>query len=394
MRVMKGTTLPTNGITFYPMICASTETSPTYNPYENICPISGSASVTVTDCGKNLADYEYRNQSPSISTGQMVTYDSWNTDFIKIDNTKQYSFETYNSTAGTYILYYDSNKSFLGYGRFNANTHYDVSNSPYYANTKYIKLRDDNASGTDPQIQLELGNESTTYEPYNGTTTTTQLGQTVYGGTLDVVSGVLTVDRAMMDLGTQSWTYQSVWASWYTDYIADVKGTNTGAEIPNFISDRFEAVPTNDGMSPQAQGYTGISSTTRGSSGCRILVKNGSTTEAPTGQLCYSLATPQTYQLTPQQIQTLLGQNNVWSDAGEVEVTYKADIQLYIGKLIGTTEDDYIADTAIPNGAVFSIGDRVFKATATIARGETIVPGTNCTETSITEQINSLYALV
>jgi len=86
-------------------------------------------------------------------------------------------------------------------------------------------------------------------------------------------------------------------------------------------------------MSPQAQGYTGISSTTRGSSGCRILVKNGSTTEPPIGQLVYELATPQTYQLTEAQgVELFKGYNNVWSDAGDMSVTYKADIQLYIDK--------------------------------------------------------------
>ena len=35
-------------------------------------------------------------------------------------------------------------------------------------------------------------------------------------------------------------------------------------------------------------------------------------------QLCYELATPQTYQLDPQTISLLHGNNNVWSD-GEVE---------------------------------------------------------------------------
>ena len=43
-------------------------------------------------------------------------------------------------------------------------------------------------------------------------------------------------------------------------------------------------------------------------------------------QLVYPLATPQTYQLTPHQIQTLVGQNNVWSDAGNVEVTFNLPI--------------------------------------------------------------------
>ena len=51
-------------------------------------------------------------------------------------------------------------------------------------------------------------------------------------------------------------------------------------------------------------------------------------------QLVYELATPQTYQLTPTDIALLQGQNNVWADTGDTEVTYKADIQGYIDKKI------------------------------------------------------------
>lgn len=40
----------------------------------------------------------------------------------------------------------------------------------------------------------------------------------------------------------------------------------------------------------------------------------------------------QTYNLIPQQIKTVLGENNIWSDNGSVSVTYKADIQKYIDK--------------------------------------------------------------
>ena len=39
-------------------------------------------------------------------------------------------------------------------------------------------------------------------------------------------------------------------------------------------------------------------------------------------QLVYELATPTEVQLTPTEVKTLLGQNNVWADTGEVEVTY------------------------------------------------------------------------
>lgn len=55
---------------------------------------------------------------------------------------------------------------------------------------------------------------------------------------------------------------------------------------------------------------------------------------AMSGQtLVYELATPQTIQLTPTEIQTLLGENNVWADSGDVEITYRRDISIVINNL-------------------------------------------------------------
>ena len=42
-------------------------------------------------------------------------------------------------------------------------------------------------------------------------------------------------------------------------------------------------------------------------------------------QFVYELATPLTYQLTPNEVTTLIGTNHVWSDAGEVTVEYGTD---------------------------------------------------------------------
>jgi hypothetical protein len=39
----------------------------------------------------------------------------------------------------------------------------------------------------------------------------------------------------------------------------------------------------------------------------------------------YELATPTTFATTPTEVRTLLGTNNVWSDAGDVAVTYRKD---------------------------------------------------------------------
>lgn len=47
-------------------------------------------------------------------------------------------------------------------------------------------------------------------------------------------------------------------------------------------------------------------------------------------EIVVPLATPLTYALTAEQITTLLGTNNIWSDAGDVEIEYRADTKLYI----------------------------------------------------------------
>lgn len=95
---------------------------------------------------------------------------------------------------------------------------------------------------------------------------TIQLGQTVYGGTVDVIKGEALIE----------------WAN-----IASYDGEILPGE---WISDR-------DVYSPDATPTMGA-------------------------QVCYKLATPQTITLTPQQLNTIIGTNNVWSDGGDVSLTY------------------------------------------------------------------------
>lgn len=45
--------------------------------------------------------------------------------------------------------------------------------------------------------------------------------------------------------------------------------------------------------------------------------------------------TPVTWQLTPHEVKTLLGENNYWADTGAVTVEYRADLEKYIEKKIG-----------------------------------------------------------
>lgn len=85
---------------------------------------------------------------------------------------------------------------------------------------------------------------------------------TVYGGTLDVTSGLLTVTDAYIT----SYNGETLPSTWISDRDVYAEGTTptTGAQV------------------------------------------------------CYTLATPTTYQLTPTQIRTLVGNNNIWADTGDI----------------------------------------------------------------------------
>ena len=173
--------------------------------------------------------------------------------------------------------------------------------------------------------QVELGSTATAYEPYAGQTYNVPLGQTVYGGTLNATTGVLTIDRAMVDLGTRSWTYVSADTVFYTS-ISDKKDGNA-----NIICSAYKSGGNTGYSTPD---YT-VGHSTNSSLSKRIFISDPNYTTAAAFktamngvQLCYELATPLTYQLTPTQVSTLLGANNIYVDSGEVEVKVASPVDL------------------------------------------------------------------
>ena len=106
-------------------------------------------------------------------------------------------------------------------------------------------------------------------------------------------------------------------------------------------------------------------------------------------QVVYPLATPITYQLTPQEVSTLLGDNNIWADTGDVAVEYRADPTLFARKLTAA-DTDMTADANIVSGKYFIVGNTLYLSTTSIAAGERIVPGTNCTATDLAAALNAI----
>ena len=135
----------------------------------------------------------------------------------------------------------------------------------------------------------------------------------------------------MVDLGTLTWNdaYNSI-NGLRSASISDIKSPTSSAERrTGFMCESYkpaENVGFNDQFSDMAM--------------CRyvqkVMIRNTSLTfnDFKTSvqgiKLVYELATPQTYQLTPQQIQMILGGNNIWSTGDTVELTYPCDTKLYI----------------------------------------------------------------
>lgn len=166
-------------------------------------------------------------------------------------------------------------------------------------------------------------------------TYTTDLGQTVYGGTLDVVSGELVVDRAITLVTVTSSLAQDTDLNGYHRFYFrkdDVaKRTNY---VGHIIASACPTVPNYAyfGTFDGEMAVTAYSVTSIGANYLYIISKSLSTVaevqaqfaETPL-QIVYELATPQTIQLTPQQVMLLTGDNNLWSD-GTITMVYSTEV--------------------------------------------------------------------
>lgn len=153
---------------------------------------------------------------------------------------------------------------------------------------------------------------------------------TVYGGTLDALSGVLTVDMAVKTFnGSESWSVHGSIASWFyidnaiTDSYALASESNFAISNTYIQKKYADATRMNNG--DFAIGRPNSSTT-------RLIVKDTRFTTASDFktalsssnlQLVYKLDTPVTYQLSAQEVTALIGANNVFADTGNVSVQYK-----------------------------------------------------------------------
>jgi hypothetical protein len=189
--------------------------------------------------------------------------------------------------------------------------------------------------------QVESGSTATSYEPYSNicpisgstsvtvtvsdgetsTTKTTALGQTVYGGQLNVLTGELTIDREFITFdGSENWQ-TNAGQNGYTLYNVLPTAITRGNGISNefyvqtsYYTQMSLILGQNNRNIYAIQINNNISGVTDLASWKSWLSNNNC-------QICYDVA-PQTVQLTPQEVNSLLGQNNISADTGDVDIVY------------------------------------------------------------------------
>lgn len=300
-------------------------TATAYEPYENICPISGWDEVKVARTGKNLFNKANTTNYYITTSGELVADNNARiTDYIPISNGKCVfsAIQTSASSSSIRLALYDENKGFLQ--RITSrNPGLGLKSTVYVddASVKYVRANIFILSEDIDTAQLELGSTATEYEPF-GNTYTIGLNGTRYGGTLDVTSGVLKLTKAYLSLDKDDFVAFNT--TTYTNKAAFTNQDFLGNTV--YMCDSYE--PTGNVGSNMPLNSIGVRNdgriaiTPAWGQSATSLAEFKTAMGDQVINLVYELATPITVQLTPTEVKALLGVNNVWADSGDITVKY------------------------------------------------------------------------
>ena len=301
-----------------------------WTPYSNICPITGWTGANVVRTGKNL----------NPSTGVNYTTSNATRIFCKAGT---YTISTNNgaslgSNNQLYIRLFDAQtdgNTITSGNITGSNMQLNSSGTLLYGGNGYASVTvtiavdcwvalgfNNQVPSNFTGLQMEVGSSATSYEAYSGNTYSIPFGQTVYGGTLDVTTGVLTVDRAIMTPTIDQFTSANSHGITNSRFVispsCDYATRNTSICNALPIQNTLFADTATEGflMSGQDVGYIRLLSS-------RVSTKQEAQDFVNTNgiTIVYPLATPTTIQLTPTEVKSLLGSNNIFADCGDSEVT-------------------------------------------------------------------------
>ena len=319
----------------------STET--TYSPYENICPITGFSQANVVRCGKNIAPKIHGGTKSSVTCEvyedgtlkfTMATPPTFNAAFysdyflLKAGRYKLNGVPA--GGSGNYVLYLDGVS-----GSANTGTDKDVT----VANDVTTRLVAQVYSGGNannivfsPMLRL-MGNDAS-YTTYHGNTYLIPFGDTYYGCKIDVIRGKGKVTHIAFD----DWANKNVKlyginthgiANFYIDHPSQLTKPNVG--ICNLLTRQTSlySETTNEGfyVHPTTQYIRVLSTRASTVAEFKTWATNNNL------MIINELQTPIEVQLTPQEIEAIVGTNNILADTGDCAVEFKESINQKIASL-------------------------------------------------------------
>jgi hypothetical protein len=289
----------------------------------------------VTRTGANATDGITEEGTIDITDGTDKSQANYlrSKNYLPIKGDANYYGKADGNPSSFVMCFYDKNLNYIGYLATAV-----VRNAVFTAPSGACFFRYYHTNG-DYRISINYPSTDTDYHAYTGTTVEIDLDGTVYGGELDVKRGVLKVTWFAADMGDLSWTkYTSYTYPFFSANLSSLGIVTTTSGQINILCESYKPIGAltlggNLGFGNNAHNLE----IAQQSSGTQIMIQdsNYSTAEdfktSVAGQkVVFKLATPTEITLTPEEITTLAGVNNIWADTGDIEVEFKVSIKDYI----------------------------------------------------------------
>ena len=319
-----------------PMIRLSTVSDATFAPYENICPISGWNSATVTGAGVNVWDEQWEVGSINNTTGQDSS-DSTNIrgkNYISVKPNTGYYF--YIGVAKSLRIYwYDREYGFLS-SETARNAVKTAPNDAYYLRVRTTSEYGDTYNN---DISINYPSTDTAYHASSVRSLTLNFPSTVYGGTA-VWNGddtwTVTVDMATVTVDPNDVTsngglpYGGRQIKYNPTPTKATPKTNTEGLMCNF----FEVSATDAENVVHGRTTDDAILFDMPADVTTLALAKTWFTNNPT-QVSYLIAEPTTFTVTTEELfNALKGENNIWSSTGDTTLEYCADTKSYIDRKI------------------------------------------------------------
>lgn len=265
-------------------------TATAYEPYANICTISGYSSATITRTSENICPVPVIRQKYDNNTGEQSTTGSATsaTAKIPVDLSRTTVTLHYTPEMRVIVFAWDENGNFVARTPGdNRRPTFIISASEFSVqgegtgvlqDIRYIAFNFYTGNGTTSQAIIDnppiLSYESQSY--------TNNLPTKFFGGTIDFISGLVSSEWTEIS----SYSGETLPGEWLSSYDIYAPGTT----------------PTNG------------------------------------AQVVYKRTTPIVIQAEPKDIYSVYGVNIAWSDQNNIDVAYRADTKLYIDTKIAETQ--------------------------------------------------------